>query len=105
MGTIYGSAADQAGDGHSLPERLRADRDATTGVHTYDWLVALGLMAFYVFALMCTSTLAVTVRETGGGWQGVGWATLQFCYMLALAYGVAFVVYRGGLALGFGGGT
>jgi ferrous iron transport protein B len=62
-------------------------------------------MAFYVFALMCTSTLAVTVRETGGGWTGVRWAALQFGYMLALAYGAALLVYHGGLALGFGGGA
>jgi ferrous iron transport protein B len=67
--------------------------------------MAAGLMAFYVFALMCTSTLAVTVRETGGGWKGAGWAAFQFSYMLALAYGSAFLIYRGGLALGLGGGA
>jgi ferrous iron transport protein B len=62
-------------------------------------------MVFYVFALMCTSTVAITVRETGGGWRGARWAALQFGYLLALAYGAAFVVYRAGLTLGFGGGA
>ena len=71
----------------------------------YTPLVAVGLMVFYVFALMCTSTVAITVRETGGGWRGGGWAALQFGYMLALAYGMALLVYRGGLALGLGGGA
>jgi ferrous iron transport protein B len=104
MATIYG--VDQ-GDGvkPALAERLRRERDAVTGRHRYTTLVALGLMAFYVFALMCTSTLAVTVRETGGGWIGARWAALQFGYMLVLAYGAALLVYRGGLALGFGGGA
>ena len=40
----------------------------------------------------------------GGGWRGVGWAAVQFGYMLALAYGGALLVYRAGSALGFGGG-
>jgi ferrous iron transport protein B len=104
MATIYG--VDQ-GDGEkpALAERLRRERDAVTGRHRYTTLVALGLMAFYVFALMCTSTLAVTVRETGGGWSGARWAALQFGYMLVLAYGAALLVYRGGLVLGFGGGA
>ena len=71
----------------------------------YTPLVAVGLMVFYVFALMCTSTVAITVRETGGGWRGAGWAALQFGYMLGLAYLAALLVYRGGLALGLGGGA
>jgi ferrous iron transport protein B len=62
-------------------------------------------MAFYVFALMCTSTLAITIRETGGGWRGVRWAGLQFSYMFGLAWSAAYLVYHVGRALGFGGGT
>jgi ferrous iron transport protein B len=58
-----------------------------------------------VFALMCTSTVAIVIRETGGGWTGIRWAALQFAYMLALAYGMALLVYRAGLALGLGGGA
>jgi ferrous iron transport protein B len=69
----------------------------------YTPLIAVGLMVFYVFALMCMSTVAVTVREAGGGRVGWGWAALQFGYMLALAYGGAWIVYAGGTALGFGG--
>ena len=33
------------------------------------------------------------VRETGGG-KGLAWAGFQFAYMLALAYGAAWLVYR-----------
>ena len=100
MGTIYGvGAADEtSGD---LRDRLRAERDRATGLPTYTPLVAVALMVFYVFALMCVSTTAVTVREAGGGRRGWGWAGFQFAYMLALAWVAAFVVYQGGRALGF----
>ena len=102
MGTIYSSGDANASPG--LAERLRQVRDPATGARAYTPLVAVGLMVFYVFALMCTSTIAITMRETGGGWRGVSWAGLQFAYMLALAYGCAFVVFRLGLAFGLGAG-
>jgi ferrous iron transport protein B len=60
-------------------------------------------MVFYVFAMMCVSTNAVVVREAGGGWTGTKWAVFQFLWMFALAYVAAFIVYRGGLLLGFAG--
>jgi ferrous iron transport protein B len=104
MATLYGVGRD-AGTTTALAQRLREERDPVSGRAAYTTLMAAGLMAFYVFALMCTSTLAVTVRETGGGWKGAGWAALQFSYMLALAYGSAFLIYRGGIALGLGGGA
>jgi ferrous iron transport protein B len=99
MGTIYGVG--DAGEA-ALPDRLRAERDPRTGRATYTPLVAVGLMVFYVYALMCMSTIAVTVRETGGGRLGWKWAGVQFAYMLALAWGAAFLVYQGGRLLGWG---
>ena len=102
MGTIYSTGS--AENVPALTQRLRQERDPRTGAPAYTTLVAVGLMVFYVFALMCASTVAVTIRETGGGWQGAAWATLQFGYMLGLAWGGALVVHRAGLALGLGGG-
>ncbi|HEY0971564.1 MAG TPA: ferrous iron transport protein B [Gemmatimonadales bacterium] len=102
MGTIYGVGASDEGS-PALSERLRNERDATTGEPTYTPLVALTLMVFYVFALMCVSTVAITVRETGGGARGWGWAGFQFGYMLVLAYGASLIVYHGGRALGLAG--
>ena len=102
MGTIYGVGS--ADDNQvALGDRLRQERDPDTGKPVYSTLVALGLMVFYVFALMCMSTTAITVREAGGGGIGWSWAAIQFGYMLVLAYAGAWIVYRGGLALGFGG--
>ncbi|MDP9349015.1 MAG: ferrous iron transport protein B, partial [Gemmatimonadota bacterium] len=103
MGTIYGVGSDADEQSTALRDRLRAERDPRTGTPVYSPLIALGLMVFYVYALMCASTVAVVQRETGGGREGLKWAAFQFGYMLALAYGAAFLVYRVGLALGFGG--
>ncbi len=70
--------------------------DAQTGplsvILAKDWSVATGLslLIWYVFACQCTSTLAVTRRETGS-WR---WPTLMFIYMFILAYGAAFLTYR-----------
>jgi len=101
MATMYGVSRG-TGESGALAGRLREARGADGRV-SYSRAAAFGLLAFYVFALMCTSTIAVTVRETGGGWRGAGWAAFQFTYMLALAWGSAFVVYRAGLAIGLGG--
>lgn len=101
MGTIYGVGSDEE-NVQALGERLRAERDPVTGEPVYTTLVAMGLMVFYVFALMCMSTTAITVREAGGGRVGWGWAAMQFGYMLVLAYGAAWIVYAGGRALGWG---
>jgi ferrous iron transport protein B len=100
MGTIYGVGADDRATVEALPERLRAERDAD-GRPVYTTLTALALMVFYVYALMCMSTMAVTVRETGGGATGVRWAALQFGYMLTLAYAGAWIVHRLGTAFGW----
>jgi ferrous iron transport protein B len=101
MGTIYGVGA---GDGtlEALPDRLRAER-GRDGRPVYTTLTAIGLMVFYVYALMCMSTVAVTVREAGGGRQGWRWAGLQFGYMFALAYGAAWLVRQLGVAMGYTG--
>lgn len=102
MGTIYG-VGDANSDDNALQSRLVAERNPITGKRAYTPLIAVGLMVFYVFALMCMSTIAVTVREAGGGRLGWSWAALQFGYMLGLAYGAAWIVYAAGTALGWGG--
>jgi len=99
MGTIYGVGSENEA---ALTQKLQTETDAS-GKRVYTPLVAIGLMVFYVFALMCISTVAVTVREAGGGRIGWQWAAIQFAYMLGLAYGAAWLVYAGGRALGFGG--
>jgi ferrous iron transport protein B len=61
------------------------------------WSLATGLslMAWYVFAPQCLSTLAVIRRETNS-WRNVA---LAAGYLFALAYLASFVTYRVALAL------
>jgi ferrous iron transport protein B len=77
MGTLYG--ADPATQAMHLQTALH--HDMTMGG-------ALALMIFFAFAMQCTSTMAVVRRETNS-WK---WPAVQFLYMLALAYGAAFLV-------------
>ena len=59
---------------------------------------ALAMLAWYIFAPQCASTLAMIRRETGS-WR---WMAITFSYMLALAYVAAFLVYNVAVALGAG---
>ena len=84
MGTLYG--ADPATQAMHLQTALH--HDMTLGG-------ALALMIFFAFAMQCTSTMAVVRRETNS-WK---WPAVQFLYMLALAYGAAFVVNHAVMAI------
>jgi ferrous iron transport protein B len=84
MGTLYGAEADT----HALSLQTALHHDMTLGG-------ALALMIFFVFAMQCTSTMAVVRRETNS-WK---WPALQFAYMLVLAWVAAFVVNHVALAL------
>jgi len=87
LGTVYSmsSAAGQASE-------------ALLPVIAAQWSLATGLamLAWYVFAPQCLSTLAAVKRETGG------WRTpiLMASYLFVLAYIAAFVTYRTAIALG-----
>ena len=59
---------------------------------------ALSLLAWYIFAPQCASTLAVIRRETGS-WK---WMAVTFGYMFALAYAASFATYN--IARAFGAG-
>jgi ferrous iron transport protein B len=59
---------------------------------------ALSLLAWYIFAPQCASTLAVIRRETGG----TKWMVLTFVYMFVLAYAASLVTYNVAVALGAG---
>jgi ferrous iron transport protein B len=56
---------------------------------------ALSLLAWYVFAPQCLSTLATVKRETNS-WR---YPIIMAAYMFALAYAGSWVTYRIALAL------
>jgi ferrous iron transport protein B len=81
---------------------------SSTGEHTAELLTpliaqqwsiatALSLLAWFVFAPQCLSTLAVIKRETGG-WK---LPLITATYLFALAYLSSFIVYRTALWLGW----
>lgn len=59
---------------------------------------ALSLLAWFVFAPQCASTLAVIKRETGS-WR---WMGVTFVYMFVLAYIASLITYNVAVALGAG---
>ena len=71
---------------------------ALTPVIAQGWSLATGLslLAWYVFAPQCLSTLVVVKRETNS-WR---YPLYMAAYLFALAYLGAFVTYRVALALG-----
>ncbi|MDB6090352.1 MAG: ferrous iron transport protein [Gammaproteobacteria bacterium] len=66
--------------------------------HSWSLATALSLLAWYVFAPQCLSTLAVVKRETNS-WR---YPLIMAGYLFALAYVAAFATYRVALALGGG---
>ncbi len=81
LGTVYALSA--AGD---------AVADSLAPVIAQQWSLATAyaLLAWYVFAPQCLSTLAVVKRETNS-WR---YPLLMLAYLFALAYAAAFVTYR-----------
>jgi ferrous iron transport protein B len=90
MSTIYsiGSVADE--DNGTIKARMRAELNPKTGQPMYTPALAFSLLIFYVFAMMCMSTIATVYRETHG-WK---WPIIQLVYMTVLAYGLAFLTYQ-----------
>jgi len=82
---------------------IEANADSTAELRTTlagKWSLgtALALLAWYVFAPQCASTLATIRRETGS-WM---WMGVVFSYMLALAYVAAFITFQTARLCGLG---
>ncbi len=88
MGVIFGleNAPDNTAP---LSERMRAAQ-RSDGTPLYSTRTALALLAFFVLACQCMSTLAAIRRETKT-WR---WPAFVLAYTYAAAYAAAFVVYQ-----------
>lgn len=85
LATVY-ALADTERVGHAL---------ATVLADEWSLPTALALLAWYVFAPQCLSTLAVVKRETNG-WRH---PLMMAGYLFALAYIAALITYRIALAM------
>ncbi|HET7624745.1 MAG TPA: ferrous iron transport protein B [Verrucomicrobiae bacterium] len=98
MSTVYnvGNGNDSGSD-TQLVETLKQQKH-DDGTPVYTTLTGITLMVFYVLALQCVSTVAIVRRETNS-WK---WPLFQWLYMGILAWGLAFITFHAGLALGWG---
>ena len=89
LGTVYALSTTGDGTAEALMPMIS---------HTWSLATALSLLAWFVFAPQCLSTLATVKRETGGWTMPL----LMAGYLFALAYAASFVTYRLALAWGWG---
>jgi ferrous iron transport protein B len=90
MAVVTASGGEEAAESETGLERIAAATrdDGATPVFTRP--VSWSLLVFYVLAMQCLPTLAVTAREAGGA----KWAGLQLAWMFGLAYGLGVLVYQ-----------
>lgn len=89
LGTVYALSAAGSDTAQALSPLIATQWSLAT---------ALSLLAWYVFAPQCISTIATVKRETGG-WRI---PVIMLAYLFALAYLASFVTYRTALAFGLG---
>ena len=89
LGTVYALSA-SGGDVAQQLQPLIA--------HSWSLATALSLLAWYVYAPQCVSTLVAVKRETNG-WR---WPLIMLVQLFGLAWLAAFVTYRVAVALGAG---
>lgn len=88
MSVLYASGNDE--ESQLLKERMLQARHPETGKPVFTGAAVASLLVFYIFAMQCMSTLAVSYRETGS-WK---WPFLQLIYMTGLAFAASFVVFQ-----------
>jgi ferrous iron transport protein B len=90
MSVLLGGTDDPDLADQGVVQRIRtAKRDDGQPVFTV--ATSASALVFFVLAMQCLSTLAVTRKETGS----LKWPAVQLVYMTSLAYVCAFVTYQG----------
>ncbi len=89
LGTVYALSATGEDAARALAPII---------AQSWSLATAYALLAWYVFAPQCLSTLATVKRETGGWTMPL----IMAAYLFALAYLAAFVTYRVAVACGLG---
>jgi ferrous iron transport protein B len=91
MAVLAGAGDDEAGVMSGVRTMRRED-----GRSVFTPATSASALVFFVLAMQCLPTLAVTRRESGS----LKWAALQLGYMSGVAYVAAFIVYQSLTALG-----
>ena len=88
LATIYSVGESESNS--TIVNKMKADKDIRTGINTFRFSSGVSLLLFYVFAMQCISTLAITKKETNSYY----WPLAQLVFMSGLAYLVAFLTYQ-----------
>ena len=91
MAVLAGAGDDEAGIINGVRTMTRDD-----GRPVLTRATAASTLVFFVLAMQCLPTLAVTRRESGS----IKWAALQLGYMSGVAYIAAFIVYQSLTSMG-----
>ncbi|MBD0333571.1 MAG: ferrous iron transporter B, partial [Chitinophagaceae bacterium] len=86
MATLYSVGEEQGG---LLRDKMKGAKKPD-GTPLFTLATGVSLMLFYLFAMQCMSTLAVTRRETRT-WK---WPAIQFVYMTSIAYVMSLMAYQ-----------
>ncbi len=87
LAVVYG-VGEEGAEGDSLYGALRSSV-WPDGTPVFGFATCMSLLVFFVLAMQCLPTNAVTRRETGG-WR---WPIFQIVYMTALAYSAAWLTF------------
>jgi ferrous iron transport protein B len=98
MAVLAGAGADADASDATVLEQV-AHMARADGTMVFDVPTTAAALVFFVLAMQCLPTLAVTRRETGG-WK---WPAIQFAWMTAVAYAAALGAHA--LAAAWNGGT
>jgi ferrous iron transport protein B len=89
MSVLVGGSPDADVEEQGVIARIRTAARAD-GRPVFTPATSVSVLLFFVLAMQCLPTLAVTRRETGS----LKWVGVQLGYMSGLAYVTAFVVYQ-----------
>jgi ferrous iron transport protein B len=91
MAQVYAVHEDDGGFNGFAAVISKSDEN---GKRPISFASAMSLLVFFVYALLCLSTVAVVKRETNG-WR---WPIFMLGYMFAVAWVASFITYRLALA-------
>ncbi len=88
LATIYSVGGSDNED--TIKNKMQAEINPKTGEKVFNFATGISLLLFYVFAMQCASTLAITKKETNT-WK---WPFAQLLFMSGFAYVVALIAYQ-----------
>lgn len=89
LATIY-SVGSHSDEETTIKKRMAAEVHPETGEKVFNLATGVSLLLFYVFAMQCMSTLAITKKETNS-WK---WPLAQLLFMSGFAYTVSLIAYQ-----------